>query len=474
MDKPKMIVIGLDGVDWRLLNKFIKTGDLPNLERILEDGASCRMISSIPPLTVPSWINAFTGVNPGKHGIFHFTKLLPSGSIKINTLRDLKVDPVWRILSDYGKKVAIIRFPLGFPTSRDGIYVGGFLAPDIDERCVRPIELIEKLKIIDYPLASNFSDQIIYRLKGKPEKALNYLLGIFKKRARFMEYIINTYKPDFVFNLFDTTDRLLHIYIDCEEIVVRFLKEVDNFIGEILKALDKNTHLIVVSDHGFERIDKYLFPNELLARNGYIRTSSLSKIINGTKFYLLENFPECVIRTFPKYLLERLFKITSRNLSENLVFRNHEIAKFSLAYHIKINPIINGDEYNHIRDQIVSEFNSLKDDMRNKIVEAFKREEVYTGNYLNHAPDIILLVKEGYTISSAISGKIIRRGFVGSKAGDHVSVAAMQNAFFAIYHKEYNLRLNGTAQIKTIAPTILHLMGIPIPKFMEKDSLIRW
>jgi len=89
---------------------------------------------------------------------------------------------------------------------------------------------------MDYPLASNFIDQVISRLKGEPEKALNYLLGIFKKRARFMKYVMETYSPDFIFNLFDTTDRLLHAYIDYEDIVVKFLKEVDSFIGEILKT----------------------------------------------------------------------------------------------------------------------------------------------------------------------------------------------------------------------------------------------
>lgn len=474
MGKPKMIAIGLDGVDWRLLNKFVKTGDLPNLEKILEDGACCRMISSIPPLTVPSWINAFTGVNPGKHGIFHFTKLLPSGSIKINTLRDLRVDPVWRILSDYGKKVAIIRFPLGFPTSRDGIYVGGFLSPDIDERCVQPVELIEKLKRVDYPLASNFIDQIISRLKGEPEKALNYLLGIFKKRARFMKYVMETYSPDFIFNLFDTTDRLLHAYIDYEDIVVKFLKEVDSFIGEILKTLDENTYLMVLSDHGFEKIDKYFFPNDFFVANGYLKVSNLSKIFNKTKFYLLEHFPEYFIRLLPRHLLKYLYKKISGSPAYNLHFRRDEIAKFSLAHHIKINPMVSKEEYNHIRDQIISELNSLKDDTGNKIVEAFKREEIYSGNQLKFASDIILLVKEGYTISSVISGKIIRNKFIGSKAGDHVSITAMQNAFFAIYHKEYTLDLVATVgRIKDVAPTILYLMDVPIPKWMEGGVLVK-
>lgn len=473
LNHSKMIVIGLDGLDWRLLNKFIKAGDLPNFEKILKDGVSCRIVSSMPPVTVPSWVNAFTGVNPGKHGIFHFTKLLPSGNIKINTLRDLKVDPVWRILSDHGRKVAIIRFPLGLPTPRDGIYIGGFLAPKIDERSVQPRELVEKLKKMDYPLASNFIDQVIFRIKNKPKKALNYLLGVFKKRAKVMKYVMETYNPDFIFSLFDTTDRLFHAFIDHEEIIIMFLKEIDKFLGDILKLLDENTYLITFSDHGFEKIDKYFFPNDFLVSKGYLKISNLAKTFNRARFYILEHFPVYFARLLPTYLLKTMYRKMA-NITYTLNFKDGELAKFSLAHFIKINPMLDKEKYNRIRDQIISELNSLRDEEGNKIVEPFKREEIYRGSQVKFAPDVILLMKEGYTISSAISGKIIRNRFFAGKAGDHVSVTAMQTAFFAAYHKEYALDATSTkGQVRDIAPTILYLMGLRVPEWMEGKVLVK-
>jgi predicted AlkP superfamily phosphohydrolase/phosphomutase len=70
----KVLVIGLDGVGFDILNPYLKTGELPCLQKFLENGVSAPLRSIIPPLTGPAWESFQTGVNPGEHEVFEFTK----------------------------------------------------------------------------------------------------------------------------------------------------------------------------------------------------------------------------------------------------------------------------------------------------------------------------------------------------------------------------------------------------------------
>ena len=73
----RLLVIGLDGVGFDLVAPWVEAGKLPGLGRLLDEGAQGPLLSTIPPLTGPAWTSFQTGVNPGKHGIFGWTKRRP-------------------------------------------------------------------------------------------------------------------------------------------------------------------------------------------------------------------------------------------------------------------------------------------------------------------------------------------------------------------------------------------------------------
>jgi predicted AlkP superfamily phosphohydrolase/phosphomutase len=71
-NNSKVLVIGLDGGTFTLLQPWMDEGKLPNLKMIQEEGVSGELESTIPPITPPAWSSFMTGNNPGKHGVFHF------------------------------------------------------------------------------------------------------------------------------------------------------------------------------------------------------------------------------------------------------------------------------------------------------------------------------------------------------------------------------------------------------------------
>ena len=136
-------IIGLDGATWDLAEPFLAAGDMPTLAALRRAGAHGVLRSTIPPVTFPAWSSFMTGTNPGKHGIFDFTRRVP-GTYEVAFVgsRDRRMPTMWKLLSDAGRRVAVIGVPTTYPPEPvNGIMVGGFDSPvatGIDGSFVHP------------------------------------------------------------------------------------------------------------------------------------------------------------------------------------------------------------------------------------------------------------------------------------------------------------------------------------------------
>ncbi len=124
-------IVGLDGATWDLAGPFMEAGEMPTLRRLVTRGVSGVLRSTTPPVTFPAWSSFMTGVNPGKHGIFDFTRRLPGTyEIAFVTSRDRRVPTIWQLLSEAGRRVAVLGVPTTYPPEAvNGIVVGGFDSP---------------------------------------------------------------------------------------------------------------------------------------------------------------------------------------------------------------------------------------------------------------------------------------------------------------------------------------------------------
>jgi len=75
-EKKRVVVLGIDGVPYSLLKRFISEDVMPNLAGLQEKGILAPMTASIPEVSSTSWSTFMTGVNPGKHGIYGFMEVL--------------------------------------------------------------------------------------------------------------------------------------------------------------------------------------------------------------------------------------------------------------------------------------------------------------------------------------------------------------------------------------------------------------
>ena len=146
--RRKVIVIGLDGATWRLLDDWIEKNELPTLGEIARCGVKGNLKTTIPPVTPVAWASFVTGKNPGKHGVFGFesSEGLMTYSSSIKSLK------IWDILSYYGLRSCILYVPMTYPVEPiNGVMISDPLfTPEVKDmkKLVFPPSLIHKYLIL--------------------------------------------------------------------------------------------------------------------------------------------------------------------------------------------------------------------------------------------------------------------------------------------------------------------------------------
>jgi len=96
MRKKKTILIGLDGVSFTMLQNLITNDVMPNFKKLSEEGVFKQLKASIPDNSAVSWSSIMTGENPGEHGIFGITDLIPNTyTFRFPNFLNLKSKPFW-------------------------------------------------------------------------------------------------------------------------------------------------------------------------------------------------------------------------------------------------------------------------------------------------------------------------------------------------------------------------------------------
>ncbi|MGA3212121.1 MAG: alkaline phosphatase family protein [Terriglobales bacterium] len=153
----RAVILGFDGMDPELTERFITEGRLPNLAALRERGTFQRLRTTTPPISPVAWSTFSTGVNPGKHNIYDFLSrdlgsylpYLSSAEIK-GPKRTLKVGkytlplgpprirgmrrgtPFWHWLGRAGIFCSVIRVPVTFPPEKfPGVLLSGMCVPDL-------------------------------------------------------------------------------------------------------------------------------------------------------------------------------------------------------------------------------------------------------------------------------------------------------------------------------------------------------
>ena len=244
-EKTNLLVIGIDGACWPLINKIVDSGKLPNLKSLMENGVWGDMKSCIPPITCPAWKCYSTGKNPGKLGVFWWEYLdIKNKRSIIPDSRSFDSKEIWDYLNDNGLKTGIIGMPTTFPPKKvNGVIIAGApgaenkgyaypneIEKDLEEKfkydpnpnifsVLSPTEIENREKIIDESLKHIESNFIIAEYLFKKERPDFLQVCTFTINGPLQHFFYNdepTIKAsDLPDNIKDVDDSILKEVIEC-------------------------------------------------------------------------------------------------------------------------------------------------------------------------------------------------------------------------------------------------------------------
>jgi len=278
----KVIVIGLDCAPTMLFaDEWLSV--MPNLKRLVGEGAWGPLESTVPPITCPAWMSMVTGRSPGVLGFYGFRNRrdYSYARFKFATSQEVTEPTVWDIVSRRGGHVIVLGVPQTYPVKPvNGVMVSSFLTPSKKSGYTWPAELGTEL---DEVTGGYVIDVENFRTDDK-ERLLADIYDMTRKRFKAARHLAATRPWDLFFMVEMGPDRLHHgFWKYCDPLHPKFepgnpfesamrdyYRYLDGEVGKLLETAPDDAAVMIVSDHGARAMIGGICINEWLRREGYL------------------------------------------------------------------------------------------------------------------------------------------------------------------------------------------------------------
>jgi predicted AlkP superfamily phosphohydrolase/phosphomutase len=295
----KVLMIGLDGATFSLLNALMDDGVMPFLKDFVSQGVYGDLMSTSNPLTPPAWTSTITGRSPDIHGIHDFLHPEASGDnvfLKFNDSRDIRCETLWSIVNRQGKRVTALNFYGMSPAlTIDGYLISGFVPWKHLRSATHPPSLFDTLKSLpnfNYKhlgMDMSIEKKCIQGLESSEHENWIHTHSLQTKAwADVLCHLMETDPTELTAIVFDSPDKLQHLFwrfldpqlcknytssqdIRTRELCLNHYRELDSTIERIVNLAGKNTNVVMTSDHGFGATTEVIYINEWLSKNGYLQ-----------------------------------------------------------------------------------------------------------------------------------------------------------------------------------------------------------
>ncbi len=456
----KLVIIGLDCATPQLV-----FGDwldeLPNIKSIVDEGMHGKMVSTIPPITVPAWTAMMTSQDPGMLGFYGFRNRKSYGydDLYFANANYVKAKTLWNYLSRNRMSSLVFGVPQTYPPKPlNGMLVASFLTPNKDAQYTWPDEVKAEVDsaaggnyIIDVDdFRTDDKDKLlkaIYEMTESRFKAFRHFVQKDFDFAMMVEMGIDRIHHGF-WRYFDKEHRLYEPGNKYENAIKDYYKEIDREIGETLKVIGEDTSVILVSDHGAKTMHGAICINEWFQREGFLTLKE--KPAKQTKLKMdMIDWEKTSCWGEGGYYSRIFFNVKGREPQG----------------------VIPSEEYESFRTQLIAKLEAMTDENGKSINNrVFRPEDVYK-ECNNIAPDLILYPGNLDWRSAGSVGTGCIHIYENDTGPDDANHAQEGIFVWKIPGREWTEKERDVS-IYDIAPSILKFYGIDIPENMIGKPII--
>ncbi len=500
----RLLIIGVDGATFDLIEPWAKAGHLPYLAHWMARGSYGPLRSTIPPHSPQAWATFQTGLNSGKHGIFDFSELRIDRPRTPHSVLSIGGTPFWQWLGDQGDRVVVVNVLFTYPPQPvNGLLISGKLTPAA-ATFTYPLELGREIehRFGEY-IAELSPRHLPLARRVTPSLYLTRLLDMLARRTDVADYILDQYEWDVAIIVFTALDTIQHFfwhYMDAShplhdsgapaelrDAILHSYRMVDQAIGRLTDHLSEEDSLLVVSDHGFGPMNKavnltrWLVSQNLLVPRARNREQDIFNFITWLKVKAAPVVPRSLwqaARWLVGRPLEKISPLPYQRMpidwsrTRAYVLGRAGSIFINLKGREPLGIVQAGQEYEELRHSICQALKGWHNPETGQpvVAEVYYREELYSGPYVEMAPDLIIRWQT-YAYPCPTPGDPAQPMFY------HIP-SAYPDIWLTGYHRLEGVLLAAgpyirqgvavtDANIADIASTALYLRSAPIPNNMD-------
>lgn len=504
MARPRVIIVGMDGATHHILQPLIKQGKLPTLAKFQQQGVAGPLWSVTPPITPAAWSSFYTGKAPGKHGVYEFLYRRPGSYLKapVNS-SSIRGKKFWDYADEAGLRTCLFNLPLLYPTKPvNGVAISGLLTPDHVQDFGQPAGIIDEIEAaVGKPYV--LSAGAVYT-KGNVGKILDEFHRVLTYHIKAGLYLFDKERWDVYFGHLMVTDSMQHElwhlldpthsahdpaeWAEHRDRIESIYTRIDQeFLAPLVDRMDGDTSLFVMSDHGFGGIEHIIYMNMWLLQKGYVAWSedwwTRAKAWMHQRGVTPKNFFRTLRALGLAWMRDRV-SLEARERWMNRGFMNIRRADWSRTQAYSMGNILGmvylnvkgrepigcvepGEEFERVRSRLMAELRAETSPLTGEplFAKIEKGEDVYQGRYQKTGPDIVCTPADwryqvfGY--QDFVSNKFVEN--FAEMTGHH----RPDGILFAYGDRFQSGKWVEDARLLDLAPTILHLAGLPVPSDMD-------
>ncbi|MBT8263493.1 MAG: alkaline phosphatase family protein [Bacteroidia bacterium] len=293
MKKNKLLLIGWDAADWKIIGPMLAQGLMPSLKKLIDNGVYGNMSTMNPPYSPMLWSTVATGKTPDKHGVLGFVEVVPNKkALRPVTANSRKARAIWNILHHEGYTSNVVGWWPSFPAEpingvvvtdkfqrvsadpkqqrgmQDGTIHPEHLKDDLKELRMFPWEITHEHFLPFMPDAAKIDQDDKNNGLIPFSKILTQNVSLHNAST----YLLRETEWDFMAVYFDMIDHFCHSFMKYHPpkldgvrqefydlykgVVTGAYRFQDMMLGRVLSLIDDDTTVIIMSDHGFESGNK--------------------------------------------------------------------------------------------------------------------------------------------------------------------------------------------------------------------------